>query len=392
MSTPIRLTVVMTHPIQYYSPWFRFIASDVRELELSVLYASEPSPSQQGAQFGTDFLWDIPLREGYRSKVIRPATAHADFGSERFWGVNVPEVGAAIDHSKPDAVLVSGWHSITLVRAILACRRRGIPLLYRGDTHLADRGWSPLWRARTRWLLRSFDRYLSVGRRAREYLGSFGVPDTLIHDSPHAVHNEFFAESARPFQAPAKRAQARSELDVSENAFVILFVGKVETKKRPGDLLRALHQLALSEKPAVLLVVGSGPLEQECRELAAELNLDVRWCGFMNQSELGRAYGMSDCLVLPSGWGETWGLVVNESMACGLPCVVSDRVGCAPDLVESGHTGEVFPFGDPAELAWAVERVRSGPSRAEACRERVHNYSFDAATEGLLAACRASVS
>ena len=63
MSTPIRLTVVMTHPIQYYSPWFRFIASDVRELELTVLYASEPSPSQQGAQFGTDFLlpWCITL-------------------------------------------------------------------------------------------------------------------------------------------------------------------------------------------------------------------------------------------------------------------------------------------------------------------------------------------
>lgn len=390
MGTPTRLTVVMTHPIQYYSPWFRFIASDVPELELTVLYASEPSPSQQGAQFGTDFVWDIPLREGYRSQVLRPTIADADFGSERFWGVNVPEVGAAIEQSKPDAVLVSGWHSVTLVRAILACGRLGIPLLYRGDTHLADRGTSPLWRVRTRWLLGRFDRYLSVGRRARDYLGSFGVPDTSIHDSPHAVHNEFFAESARPFQTPAKRAKARSELDVSEDAFVVLFVGKLETKKRPGDLLRALHQLALSEKRAVLLVVGSGPLEQECRELAGELDVDVRWSGFMNQSELGRAYGMSDCLVLPSG--ETWGLVVNESMACGLPCVVSDRVGCAPDLVESGQTGEVFPFGDPAELARAVERVRSGPSRAEACRQRVHHFSFDAAAEGLVAACRASVS
>ncbi len=283
---------------------------------------------------------------------------------------------------------MSGWHSITLVRAILACGRRGIPLLYRGDTHLADRGTSPLWRVRTRWLLRRFVRYLSVGRRAREYLGSFGVPDTLIHDSPHAVHNEFFAESARPLQAPAKRAKVRSELDVSEDAFVVLFVGKLEPKKRPDDLLRALPLL---EKPAVLLVVGSGTLEQECRELAAELAVDVRWCGFMNQSELGRAYGMSDCLALPSGWGETWGLVVNESMACGLPCVVSDRVGCGPDLVESSHTGEIFPFGDPAGLARAVERVRSGESRAEACRERVRNFSFDVATEGLLAACRASV-
>ena len=100
----------------------------------------------------------------------------------------------------------------------------------------------------------------------------------------------------------------------------------------------------------------------------------------------------SDCVALASGWGETWGLVVNESMARALPCDVSDRVGCGPDLVESSRTGEVFPFGDPAELARAVERVRSGESRAEACRERVRHFSFDAATEGLLASCRASVS
>ena len=389
MSTTSRLTVVMTHPIQYYSPWFRFIASDVSDLELTVLYASEPSPSQQGAQFGTDFVWDIPLREGYRSKVLRPTTADADFGSERFWGVNVSEVGAAIEQSKPDAVLVSGWHSITLVRAILACRRRRIPLLYRGDTHLAGRGWSPLWRARTRWLLGRFDRYLSVGTRVREYLRSFGVPDTSIHDSPHAVDNEFFAASARPFQVPTQRAKARSELGVSEDAFVVLLVGKLESRKRPEDLLQALPRLAHVGKPAMLLVVGSGPLEPACRELAAELAVAVRWCGFMNQSELGRAYGISDCLALPSA--ETWGLVVNESMATGLPCVVSDRVGCAPDLVENGHTGEVFSFGDPTELARALERVRTGPSRAGTCRERVHDFSFEAATKGLLAACRGAM-
>ena len=385
MSTTTRLTVVMTHPIQYYSPWFRFIASDVSELELTVLYASEPSPSQQGAQFGTDFVWDIPLREGHRNKVLRPTTANADFGSERFWGVNVPEVGAAIEQSKPDAVLVSGWHSVTLVRAILACGRRGFPLLYRGDTHLEDRGTKLLWRARSRWLLGRFDRYLSVGTRVREYLRSFGVPNALIYDSPHAVDNEFFAASARPFQVPTERAKARSELGVSEDAFVVSFVGKLESRKRTKDLLQALPRL---DKSATFLVVGSGPLEQECRELAAELAVDVRWCGFMNQSELGRVYGISDCLALPSA--ETWGLVVNESMAAGLPCVVSDRVGCAPDLVENGDTGEVFSFGEPAELARAVERVRTGPSRSEACRQRVHNFSFEAATQGLLAACRAA--
>lgn len=378
----------MTHPIQYYSPWFRYLATDVPEIELSVVYVSEPSPRQQGAHFETEFVWDIPLRDGYDSVVVRPARPGDAFGTSRFWGLDVSELGSAIEASRPDTVLVSGWHSVSLVRAIFWCRRRGIPLLYRGDTHLADRAGSLSWRLRTRFLLTRFDRYLSVGVRAREYLKRFGIDDESVHDSPHAVDNAFFEEQARPFQEGDARDAARRDIDIAAAAFVVLFVGKLEAKKRPRDLIRALPLMSPSP---VLVVVGSGALETACREDAAELGVDVRFCGFLNQSELGRVYGISDCLVLPSDWGETWGLVVNEAMASGVPCVVSDRGGCAPDLVVAGRTGETFAFGDRNELAHAIERVRRGPSRAEACREHMRGYDFRAATHGLLAACREAV-
>jgi glycosyltransferase involved in cell wall biosynthesis len=385
MTKKIRLTVVMTHPIQYYSPWFRFIASEVPELDLTVLYVSEPSPRQQGVQFGVDFVWDVPLRDGYDSDVLRPARIDDEFGSEHFWGIDAPKIGAAIEGTRPDAVVLSGWHSASLVRALFACRRRGIPAIYRGDTNLGGRGRSLSWRLRTRFLLSRFDRYLSVGVRAREYLQHFGVADTLIHDSPHAVDNEFFAQRARPFRDPKARAEARAVLEIPEHTFVVLFVGKLEAKKRLEDLLRALTEVG---PPTILVAVGSGPLESSSRKLASDLGVDVRWCGFLNQTELGRAHGSSDCLVLPSGWGETWGLVVNEAMAAGLPCVVSDRVGCGPDLVIRGRTGEIFPYGDHQELAAAIERVRSDANRSPACQEHVRRFSFDAATQGLLTACR----
>jgi glycosyltransferase involved in cell wall biosynthesis len=100
---------------------------------------------------------------------------------------------------------------------------------------------------------------------------------------------------------------------------------------------------------------------------------------------------VADCLVLPSD--ESWGLVVNEALATGLPCVVADRVGCAPDLVAPGATGEMFPTGNLAELATALGRIRagvdSGRDYAPACRERAASHSFDRTTAGLLAACRA---
>src|SRR6185503_11315500 len=142
---------------------------------------------------------------------------------------------------------------------------------------------------------------------------------------------------------------------------------------------------------ASVLVVGTGELMTACRVEADRLGLCAAWAGFLNQSELGRAYAVADCLVLPGN--ESWGLVVNEAMATGLPCVVADRVGCAPDLVTPGATGEIFPAGNLAELAEALGRIRagveSGRDHARACRERAASHSFDRTTAGLLAACRA---
>lgn len=390
MSRRLRLTIVMTHPVQYYSPWFRYIEREVDELALTVVYASEPGPVQQGTGFEESFVWDVPLREGYENVVVRPARSSDRFDSLSFRGLDVPEVGAAIEATRPDAVLLSGWQSITLVRALRSCRARGVPLLYRGDTHLRGRrpGLSrPTWFLRTRWLLRRFDRYLAVGSRAREYLSSFGVPDERVYFSPHAVDNDFFARMAAPFQTAAARSQARRDLDLAGDAFVVLFVGKLEEIKRPRDLFLAAQR---TRARTTVMVAGSGPLRQELTGLAASQKVTVTWRGFVNQSRLGRLYAVSDCLALPSR-SESWGLVVNEAMSTGLPCVVSDGVGCSPDLVTAGETGERYPVGDVDALAAAFDVLKrerdSGTSRAEACRRKISAYTFEAASRGLVSAC-----
>ena len=212
MRPPIRLTAVLTHPVQYYAPWFRHIAAHCPEIDLTVLYATRPTPAQQGVGFGTDFEWDPPLTEGYRCRVVRPARPGDSVHSGHFWGLDVPEIGAAIVESRPDVALIPGWHSVTLLRALWACRRARIPVLYRGDTHLgnAPSGWRrSVWALRTRWLLRLFDGYLSPGQRVRAYLERFGVDPGRVFDVPHCVDNELFAGSAARFEAPGPRADAR---------------------------------------------------------------------------------------------------------------------------------------------------------------------------------------
>lgn len=388
----MKLTVLMTHPVQYFAPWFRHIAESCTALDLTVLYATQPLPEQQGVGFGKAFEWDVPLTDGYDYRILRPARETDDVHSNNFWGLDVPEAAAAVEESRPDVVLINGWYSVTLLRALWTSRRLRLPVLYRGDTHLgsAPAGWRrAAWAAKTRVLLSMFSGYLTVGVRNREYLKRFGVADERIFESPHCVDNKFFAEAARPHQTDTGRVAARESFGFTAEDFVVLFVGKLEPNKRPLDLIRAVASMGPG---APLLVVGSGPLEVECRAEAQRLGVRVTWAGFMNQSELGRAYAVADCLALPSG-SETWGLVVNEALATGLPCVVTDQVGCAPDLIRIDQTGEVVPLGDTEKLTASLRKIRlsraQGHDWATACMKQIEAYSFEAATRGLLRACDA---
>ncbi len=381
----VRLAVVLTHPIQYYSPWFRYMASRP-ELDLTVLYAAVPTPRQQGVGFDRDFTWDSSLRDGYRSLVLRSAGDIASVGSDRFWGAWAPEVAEALRTLSPDAALIPGWHSATYVYALWACRHAGIPTLFRGDTNLLTEPGGLVgrfWRAKTQTALSCFDAFLAPGIRTREFLRRF-VPEAHTYDSPHAVDNAFFGQGDAQSAADL-RSRARAAWSIEPGSFVALFAGKLQPKKRPLDLIRAVAGL----HGARLLVAGSGELEPACRAEAERLSVPVTWAGFLNQSEMPRVFAAADVLVLPSDSSETWGLVVNEAMASGIPCVVSDQVGCAPDLIAPGVTGETFPVGDVRALSAALERVRRRRSEhdfASACRDRVAAHSFEAATNGLLAA------
>jgi glycosyltransferase involved in cell wall biosynthesis len=393
--TPVRLTVVLTHPIQYYAPWFRHLEHRAPNIALTVVHATEPTPEQQGVGFDRTVQWDVPLTEGYRSTTVRPPRPGDRVDSASFNGLDVREIGRAIADTRPDVVLITGWYSVTLVRALFACRRLGVPTLYRGDSHLLSgpRSWKrPLWMAKTRILLRLFDGFLSPGQRVNEYLRWHRVPDYRIFRVPHAVDNEMFAATAARYQDPDARAAARREWDIDPDAFVPLFVGKLVPFKRPLDIVRAAARLGSG---VTVLVVGSGPLGGEIQAASRDLGLDVRSVGFLNQTEIGKAYAVADCLTLPSDFSETWGLVVNEALATGLPCVLSSAVGCGPDLLREGETGYIAALGDVPALATALQKVRDRKAMAydwaPKCREVMAAYCFDIMTEGLVRACRSII-
>jgi glycosyltransferase involved in cell wall biosynthesis len=390
VAAPIRLTIVMTHPVQYLSPWFRFIVESCPEIELTVLYGAIPAPEQQGTGFGQAFEWDIPLTDGYRAVVCGAAKAKS-FDSSDFLGLDVPGIESHVVATSPDVVIVPGWHSLMQVRAIRACRRRGIPVVYRGDSTLFSgprRVVRPLWQLKTRYMLRQFDGYLAVGAHADQYLRRFGAPDCAIARSPHCVDNARFRREAEQLRAPELRARSRAAVGASADDFVVLFAGKFQQRKRPLDAVRAVARLGPS---AVLMMVGDGPLAPEARAEAARLGVRLAWKGFLNQSQLPAAFAAADVLLVPSAW-ESWGLLVNEALASGVPCIVTTRVACAPDLIVDGVTGFTV---EPSDINAMVVRLgdirraqQEGHDFSAACSRQADTCSFAAAASGVRVMCQ----
>jgi glycosyltransferase involved in cell wall biosynthesis len=379
----LRLVALMTHPVQYLAPWFRHIHAHANSIDLQVVYATEPTPQQQGVGFDRDFSWDVPLCVGYDSMIVRPAHTGVSLDSDRFLGLDVPEAVDAVRQLTPDVVLIAGWHSATQVRAIRALARDGVPLLYRGDTHLGSMSTRHAWlsRLRARVMLRQFSGYLAVGSRAHDYLRAMGVSDPAIVRSPHAVDNDAFR--LRADAARGRRAEIRTAYGCPGDQRVVLYVGKLTKIKRPRDVIDAVARL----ERGVALFVGDGPERAALEAYAHEHKVACIFAGFLNQQEIANAYVAADALMLPGR--ETWGLVANEALASGLPVVMSTDAGAAPDLASAGVCVAVPP-GHAVRFAQAlhevIERQRTGQSSTRDCQSAVQAHSFAEATRGLEAA------
>ena len=390
VSTASRLALVASHPVQYLAPWYRALATAV---DLQVFYAHRISAGDhQRSGFGVPFEWDVPLLDGYRYQWLPNVATRP--GVDRFWGCSTPGIASVLAAGGFDALLVNGWHLRCYWQAIRAARRAGVPVMVRGDSQLTTaRG--GLRRAAKRVayprLLSVFDACLTVGRRNREYYRHYGVPDDRLYASPHCVDNEFFARAA----GHARRASGgpRHAFGIPDSAVVFLFVGKLIEKKRPLDWMMALDRLRRAGLDAWGLLVGDGPLGPILDAHQQRHGAVCTIAGFLNQQQIGAAYAAADALVLPSDAGETWGLVVNEAMACGIPAIVSDQAGSAPDLVVEGATGFTYPCGDVAALAERMSRLAedSALRRAMGAESAAHIRTFSpaAAAAGVVEALNA---
>lgn len=374
-----RLAIITTHPIQYNAPFFKKLAAS-EGLTLMVFYTWEKGAGvKHDPGFGKKIEWDIPTLEGYSYTFVKNVSKNP--GSHHFWGIQNPSLIAEISSFQPDSILVYGWNFHSHLQ-VMRHFKGTIPIWFRGDSTLLDEKLSIktiLRRLFLRWVYTQIDYSFFTGTENKKYYLKHGVKERQLIAMPHAVDNDFFMQND---EENTKQAQIlRHSLSIPDNDFVILFAGKFEQKKNPTLLIDIFIGLQENNKftNSHLIFIGNGILEPLLKQKGLK-NPYIHFLPFQNQTLMPIIYRMCDVFCLPSkGPGETWGLALNEAMACGKPVIASNKVGGAKDLIIENTTGLIFKNNNRIDLEKAILKAldwkKQGLDQKKILRH-VTNFNF----------------
>lgn len=373
-----RLAIISTHPIQYNAPLFRVLAQ-TPGVDLKVFYTwSQAQQSVSDKEFGRKIVWDIPLLEGYDYEFIENVSNKP---KQQFKGLVNPGLIPAIENWHPDAVLVFGWNFSSHFKAMRHFHGR-IPVWFRGDSTLLDEKKSLrtiLRRSVLRFVYSFVDHAFYVGENNRKYFLAHGLKDRQLSFAPHAIDNARFGSE----EAVAKGKQWRNQLGYTDNDIVLLYAGKISERKNIIPFTQQFINYIdnTSESRLKILIVGNGD-----SETLLPIHNSIKRIEFQNQSKMPALNYVADIVALPSSYGETWGLVINEAMAAGKPVIVTNKVGCAIDLVEQGKNGFYFNLASPNSNFDMFSEIETANLNDIGCRNKniIKNWSHQAIADSII--------
>jgi glycosyltransferase involved in cell wall biosynthesis len=335
-------------------------------------------------EFGIEFEWDIDLLNGYPYRIFLPQQANYKTNEQLKL---TPQILSWALGDKKTPLLLVGWFAEIVWLIWFICIMARNPTMVLCETtpisFLATP--KPRWReSLLKWLLQHTSACLFIGTRNRAFLSNMGVPNKRLFYTPYSIDNQRF-ETQYGLLSP-RRSELCHQHRLNPDLPTFLFCGKLILKKRPLQLLEAYLAAGLQNR-AQLLYVGEGILRPEIARRARNANAKhVHILGFLNQSQMPLAYVLGEILCLISDPTETWGLVVNEALVCGRPVIVSETVGCAPDLV-SPQNGWVVPLDDLQALTKtllnAYDRRAEWESMGHIGQKKVARHTFGTMAVGM---------
>jgi 1,2-diacylglycerol 3-alpha-glucosyltransferase len=372
-----RRVVIITEIIAPYRiPVFNALAQH-NGIDLHVIFLSENDPTQrQWLVYKDEICFSYQVLPSWRRRMGRHSLL-LNWGAE-----------ASLRRAAPDFIVCGGYNYVASWQSMHWARRNRVPFSLWAESTTRDfRGGHALIEFLKMRFVRGCDAFVVPGKSAVEYLRKYGVPEEMIFTAPNAVDTDFFAQRAEAIRRDA--SMHRQALRLPDRFF--LFAGRLVAEKGMFDLLDAYQALAPSVRQEMGLVfVGDGAARSELQQRAAAIDRGlIQFAGFVQRESLPAYYALADALVFPTHT-DTWGLVVNEAMACGLPVISSNAAGCVADLVESGWNGRVVSAGDVGQLSSAMGELAGDAElrllMGRRSRERIQQYSPEAWAAGMATA------
>jgi glycosyltransferase involved in cell wall biosynthesis len=344
-----RLALVVSHPIQHFVSFYRELASDP-ELEIRVLFGSRMGLEPYfDKELNTIVSWRMDLLSGYDHIFLSDIAKTGDKSA----------LFIELSRFSPDAVLIYGYSQTLSRHALRWCLKQKVPAIMISDSELKSVRSFPkavIKRIIMPKLLERFTAFLTVGDNNEDYYRHYGVANERLFRSPFTIDEQTYRD-ARVHRATL-RESIRNELGIDAGAVVALTVGKLSSRKRPGDVIEAARLLAGHSHATPIHFVLAGDGEEFNQLKRAAEGLPVTLAGFVNVDRLPSFYAAADLIVHPSSQ-DPHPLVMSEAACIGLPLVISSRVGAAgpTDIAQPERNAIVFPMGDVNALSNAIAQL-----------------------------------
>lgn len=385
------ILAITSHPIQYQVPLWRKLTEAGIDLEV-IFLTKQGLEDTYDPEFGKSFKWDIDLLKGYKYSF---AEVNNNPNVNSFLKVRFKKnLKSIIKNKQIDAVWIQGWQLFAYWQIVLQASWMGIPVWIRAesnDLRPTKKLKSLIKYLPMKFLFNKISKFLYIGKGNKRLYKNWDISDDKLAFAPYCIDVDLFKE--KKVTLYSKRNEIRKKWNIDLNSFVFIFSGKFIDKKCPQIIIEAAERM--SSKNIHILFVGDGVLKTNLLnsvqvtyspdsfkkihlEDVNKKTVKASFSGFLNQTEISEAYTVADCLILPSDYGETWGLVVNEAYAHSIPAIVSDRCGCSQDLVEPVEQDFVFKYQDVNSLKNSMELAikRKGLYIEEIDKiNRTYNYS-----------------
>ena len=391
----MKIAVLLYQPGPNLNPLFQLLGRQ-KGVDLTVYYRNSLGvKAEYDPAFGVTVDWGVPVLGGYNYKILRNYFLRP---SDQFWGGMNFGIAVEIWRNKFDAILIHGWNSLANWLAFFTAFLTRTPVFLSSESPLNQEILKSKWKLFIKKIIfgKIFFPYIAaflyIGEENRKFYKHYGVPDKKLFFYPYAADNERLMRESNLLKP--SRDKLKKELGFGAESMAIVFVGRLVIQKNPLNLLTAyekLSQIKNLKSKVSLVFVGEGILRPELEKYIKKHNLkNVILAGFQNKINLMKYFAASDVFVLPSGMGETWGMVVNEAMCFGLPIIISNIVGSGSDLVKNGENGFIISKGDIDKLAEYLKFLVDNPEKRLSFGKKSldinGNYNYEKDVEGILKA------